>query len=104
MHAIVEAHPVGGTTKLFLWVWLWLLALTGIETFLAYRQYSLNTMLFVLLALSFIKAGLIVAYFMHLRFEKFSLVMTLIPAVLFCMAMMGVLFPDSFRLLQLRPH
>jgi cytochrome c oxidase subunit IV len=95
---------VGGTAKLFLFVWGWLLLLTGIETVLAYQQLNLNTMLFLLLGLSFIKAGLIVAYFMHLRFEKFSLFLTLIPAVLFCMAMMGVLFPDSFRLLNLRPH
>jgi cytochrome c oxidase subunit IV len=103
-HAAVIGSTVGGTTKLFLYVWGWLLVLTGIETFLAYQQLNLNTMLFLLLGLSVIKAGLIIAYFMHLRFEKFSLFITLIPAVLFCMAMMGVLFPDSLRLLHLRPQ
>lgn len=93
-----------GTTKLFSIVWLWLLALTGIEVFLAYKQVPLHIMLTILIGLSVIKAALIVAYFMHLRFERLSLVLTLVPMLVVCICLFMVFFPDSFRSLYLRAY
>lgn len=86
---------------LYLWVWAGLLGLTIIEIFLSYRNLPVAVMLFVLLGLSFIKAGLIVAYFMHLKFEKRSLTLALIPATMFCIALFFIFFPDSIRLLEM---
>jgi cytochrome c oxidase subunit IV len=40
------------------------------EVFLAYMQTPMMIMLTVLLGLSVIKAALIIAYFMHLKFER----------------------------------
>jgi cytochrome c oxidase subunit IV len=88
----------GGTTKLFSWVWIWLVSITGVEVFLAYEHLPAVTMLLILIGLSVVKAALIMSYFMHLRFEKASLVWTLIPATLFCIAMMTMIFPDGIRL------
>lgn len=88
--------------RLYLTVWGALLGLTAIEIILAYMHLSVTVMLVTLLALSFVKAGLIVAYFMHLRFERFSLFLTLVPATLFCIALMAFFFPDSLRILELR--
>ena len=68
-----ESH--GLTSKLTLTVWAWLLILTGIEVFLAYIQFSVHVMLVLLMGLSLVKAALIMAYFMHLRFEKRTLVL-----------------------------
>jgi cytochrome c oxidase subunit IV len=59
-------------------------------------------MLFLLMALSFVKAGLIVAYFMHLRFERRSLGLSLMPSVLAVIALLFVFFPDGVRALELR--
>jgi cytochrome c oxidase subunit IV len=60
-------------------------------------------MLGLLVTLSVIKAGMIMSYFMHLKFEKIQLVLWLIPATIFCICMMLIFFfPDSFRLLQMR--
>jgi len=101
-----EAHAethVEGTTKLFLVVWIGLLVLTGIEVFLAYIQTPLAIMLIVLMGLSLIKAALIIAYFMHLKFERFSLFMVLFPMLIFCIMMLFVWMPDAQRALQLRP-
>jgi cytochrome c oxidase subunit IV len=56
----------------------------------------------VLMALSIVKAGLIMAYFMHLRFEKPVLVWTLIPSLVVVISLLFVFFPDSLRLLELR--
>ncbi|HZS52535.1 MAG TPA: cytochrome C oxidase subunit IV family protein [Bryobacterales bacterium] len=102
MDATVE-HAHSGNRLYFL-VWFWLLALTLLEVFLAYRQLPLMTMLFLLMGLSLIKAALIIAYFMHLRFEKRSLALTLIPPLVICVILLMVFFfPDSLRLLELRP-
>jgi cytochrome c oxidase subunit 4 len=88
----------GGTTKLFMWVWVWLVIITGVEVYLAYEHLNPTTMLLLLIGMSVVKAGLIMSYFMHLRFEKASLVWTLVPAVIFCIAMMTIIFPDGERL------
>jgi cytochrome c oxidase subunit 4 len=56
------------------------------------------------MGLSILKAGLIMAYFMHLRFERIGLVLLLIPVTIFCIGMMTVVFPDSVRLLNFRLH
>lgn len=89
--------------RLYLIVWSGLLILTVVEVVLAYQSLSVALMLGLLLMLSFGKTGLIVAYFMHLRWERRSLVLTIIPALAFCIAMMFIIFPDGLRLLELRP-
>ncbi len=53
----------------FFWVWGALLVMTGIEVFLAYQNMEPVRMLSILMGLSIIKAALIIAYFMHMKFE-----------------------------------
>ena len=96
------AHSAMGN-RLVLTVWTWLVLITFVEVFLAYIKLGLTTMLTLLLAFSLVKAALIIAYFMHLRFEKRSLVWTLIPAMVVTICLLSVFFPDSLRLLELRP-
>ncbi len=100
-HAHVEEH-FAGSNKLFISIWVWLVALTLVEIFLAYKPMPIHLMLIVLLGLSIIKAALIVAYFMHLKFERLSLVLTLIPMLVVCILLLFVFFPDSFRSAGLR--
>jgi len=96
-----ESH--GLSSKLTLTVWGWLLVLTGVEVFLAYIQFPVGTMLVMLMGLSLIKAALIMAYFMHLRFEKRTLVLTIVPALVVVVSTLAVFFPDSIRLLHMKP-
>jgi cytochrome c oxidase subunit 4 len=91
-----------GSNRLFLSVWAVLLLLTGVEVYLGYIHLSVGLMLVLLMGLSLVKAGLIIAYFMHLRFERFSLVLTLIPMWVIVTLLLLMFFPDSFRLLELR--
>jgi cytochrome c oxidase subunit 4 len=103
----VEAAPAedihfAGSNKLFLFVWLWLLLLTAFEVFLGYIHLSVILMLVILMGASIIKAALIVAYFMHLRFERLNLILTIVPAVVICICLLLVFFPDSFRAKGLR--
>jgi len=97
-----HAHAEG-TTRVFLIVWFWLLALTGIEVFLGYKALELKLMLVLLLGLSVIKAALIIAYFMHLKFEKLSLFLTLFPMLIFCVVLMLIFLGDATRIPNMRP-
>src|SRR3989440_8922976 len=100
-HADTQEH-FAGSNKLFISIWTWLLLLTGFEVFLGYIQLPVIYMLVILMGASIIKAALIVAYFMHLRFERLNLILTIIPALVICICLLLVFFPDSFRSNKLR--
>ena len=92
-----------GTIKSFSVVWIILLVLTGVEVLLAYKQVDPVIMLVALIGLSVVKAAMIIAYFMHLKFERFSLFLTLFPMLILCILLMFISMPDSQRLLNMRP-
>jgi cytochrome c oxidase subunit IV len=93
----------GATTGTFTKIWFVLLALTGIEVYLCYIQLPTVTMLTLLVGLSVIKAALIIGYFMHLKFERFSLFLTLFPMLIFCILLMLIFLGDATRIPNMRP-
>src|SRR5664279_5040931 len=93
-----EMPHVGASISTFAKVWVALLVMTGIEVLLAYEQVPTMIMLTVLLGLSIIKAALIIAYFMHLKFEKLSLFLTLFPMLIFCIILMLIFLGDAYRI------
>jgi cytochrome c oxidase subunit 4 len=102
MSAHASEHEHVGSTKLFIIVWFALLGLTVFEVTLAYLDINKTVMVIVLMGGSIIKAALIMAYFMHLRFERLTLVLTLVPAMVICLSLLAIFFPDSLRLHDLR--
>ena len=103
MSAHAEEHAEHGS-GLYMKVWFALIALTLLEVFLAYKGMAVLIMLTILMGLSIVKSALIIAYFMHLKFERFSLFLTLIPMCVLCLILGGVFFPDSIRALEFRVH
>jgi len=99
-HSVEHAH-VGGTTRTFLLVWFWLLAFTGLEVFLGYKQLELRLMIVLLMGISIAKAALIISYFMHLKYERRSLALTLMPALVMVIVLMFMVFPDSLQVLRM---
>ena len=91
----------GAGTRLYLTVWGGLLGLTLLEVVLAYQNLPVGMMLAILMSLSTVKAGLIVAYFMHLRFERLNLVLALVPTLIVVICLLFMFFPDSFRITAL---
>ena len=99
--AEAAAHHDEGKGQYF-WVWAALLVITAIEIVLAYKQVlDPPHMLAVLMILSVVKAALIIAYFMHLKFEMGRMKVVLMTAVCACLALMCVFFPDTLRVLHL---
>ncbi len=105
-YALPEDPPyTDAHLPLFNKIWIGLLVLTAIEVVLAYVQIAgLLVMLAILLLLSLVKAGMIMSTFMHLQFDnKLLALIVVIPAVACILIMCGYFFPDSFRLVDLRP-
>jgi cytochrome c oxidase subunit 4 len=102
-HTEEVEHITGATTLTFAKIWIVLLVLTGVEIFLAYEQLPTLIMLTILVGLSVIKAALIIAYFMHLKFERLSLFLTLFPMLIFCILLMLIFLGDATRLPVMRP-
>ena len=101
---IVDAHAEqhGGSNRENVVIWGVLLGLTAIEVLLAYVQLRPVLMLIILMGLSIIKAALIVGYFMHLKFERFSFVLTVVPILVVLLCLFSTFFPDSRRVRELR--
>jgi cytochrome c oxidase subunit 4 len=102
-HLEQAEHAHAGGNKENVIIWGGLLGLTAVEVFLAYIQINPVLMLIILMLLSVVKAALIVAYFMHLRFERLSLVLTIVPTLVVLFCLFAIFFPDSNRAHRLRP-
>jgi cytochrome c oxidase subunit IV len=97
-----EIAHAGASIGTFAKVWIALLVLTGAEVLLAYEQVPTMIMLTVLVGLSIVKAALIIAYFMHLKFERLSLFLTLFPMLIFCIVLMLIFLGDASRIPSMR--
>ncbi len=85
----------------FFWVWGALLLMTGIEVWLAYQNMELIRMLTILMGLSLIKAGLIIGYFMHLKYEVSTMKWLTMCSLVICLSLMCIFLPDALRIVQL---
>jgi caa(3)-type oxidase subunit IV len=87
---------------LFFYVWAALLVMTAIEVYLTYQNLPPVKMLTILLGLSFVKAALIIGYFMHLKYELNIMKLATICSVVGCLIIMTIFFfPDAVRILQI---
>jgi cytochrome c oxidase subunit 4 len=106
--SIAEAEAAhgehGGSNRENVIIWGGLLALTAVEVVLAYVHLPTTLMLIILMGLSIIKAALIVAYFMHLKFERLSFVLTIVPVLVVLLCLFATFFPDSNRINTHRSH
>jgi caa(3)-type oxidase subunit IV len=85
----------------YIMIWIVLLALTVIEVAVAYFPKYLSNVeeiititIVLLIGMALVKAGLVAAYFMHLKFEQKNFVMIVsFPLVLACVLVI-LLLPD----------
>jgi len=85
--------------KPFVGVWFAVIAVNLIELLIAMKLRDNTKVLFaILMPLALVAAGLVMAFFMHLKYERRSLILSLIPALIFVLFMTIEMFPDSARL------
>jgi cytochrome c oxidase subunit 4 len=84
--------------RTYVWVWVGLLILTGMTVSMAGMNLGRLSILIVL-AIAAIKSGLVLSYFMHLKYETGLLFKLMIPIVLAVLTIfIGLTFTDiAFR-------
>ena len=75
-------------------IFWWLLALTIIEVAVAIPDYATVLKAILLIGLACAKAILVANYFMHLKFEKRTLVAIVVTPFLICVLLVLALMPD----------
>lgn len=104
-HVQPQGEQVGAVhapIRTYLTVWGWLFILSAIAYFVDIVHLTgwLKAVLLIILAL--MKAGLIMAFFMHLRFERLNLIYAIIAPFIFLVAMLVGLVPDGISVLLRR--
>ena len=94
--------PSGGITT-YIVVYIAILALSAAQIAIAYQHIDGSQMLLRMLSVAIVQAGLAIMFFMHMKSEKRSLALFLLPATIFVLVMMNVIWSDSFRLLTMHP-
>src|SRR6059036_904704 len=79
-------------------VWFWLLVITLLELGAVLVHLPHTLLVISLLIMALMKAALIIAYFMHLRYEKLSLAYAVVTPMFFrAIVLFAFLGPDAKR-------
>src|SRR5262245_46419292 len=76
-------------------IFYWLAALTAIEVGVTFLPLTKLAQGAILVVLAFSKAALVALYFMHLKFERRTMLLVAVTPVLLCVFLMFMLIPDG---------
>lgn len=79
-------------------VFLWLGALTLLEVGVTYLGLGRGTLIAILSVLAVAKAGLVALYFMHLKFERSSLILFVTTPLVCVLLLIAVVAVDALRI------
>ena len=79
----------------YIGVFIWLAALTVLEVVAVYLPLTRLALAAILVALAFTKASLVALYFMHLKFERRTMLLVAVTPVALCVFLMFMLIPDG---------
>ena len=90
-HANGQQHPI----KLYLVVWGWLFVLSTFSYLVDYFHLHGYLRWFLILLFMMLKAGLIVAFFMHMKWERLALIYAILLPPIFVMVFVGIMVSES---------
>lgn len=91
-----------GGYRIYAITWFWLLVITILEVGVVLMRFPRVALAVLLVTMALMKAVLIAAYFMHLRFERLNLVYTVATPLLLGVILFCALVPDALNALRLR--
>ena len=92
------------STANYLKIFYILLALTIVEVTIVYLHLPKLLLVGLLMILAVWKAALVAMHFMHLKFERMSFILTVVPVLVVLLCLFYIFFPDSTRVDKLRSH
>jgi cytochrome c oxidase subunit 4 len=75
-------------------IFYWLAALTAIELAVTFLPLTKLAQGAILVVLAFTKAALVALYFMHLKFERRTMLLVAVTPVILCVFLMFMLVPE----------
>jgi cytochrome c oxidase subunit IV len=76
-------------------VFIWLAVLTAVEVVAVYMPLTRLALAAILVILAFTKAALVALYFMHLKFERRTMLLVALTPIILCVFLMFMLIPDG---------
>ena len=96
-----RAHA--GGYKVYLTTWIWLLVITMLEIGIVLVRVPKTLLVISLIILALMKAALIMAYFMHLRYERLNLIYAVVTPMFFlAIVLFSMLGPDALHVFRSR--
>jgi cytochrome c oxidase subunit IV len=89
--------------QIYIIVWLLLFVISAMSYFVDY--FEVKPLVFkrlLITAFALIKAGIIVAYFMHMKFERMSIVLAILLPPLLLLGMISIFLPEGIYVSGLR--
>ena len=86
-----QQHPI----KIYLWIWFLLFVLSAMSYMVDYLQFQGMLRWSLILIFMVLKAGLIVAIFMHMMWERLSLVYAILVPPLCLLVLVGLMAAES---------
>lgn len=93
-----QIHPIG----VYLRIWGLLFVLSALSYFVDFFEVEIMLKRFLITVSALLKAGLIVSYFMHMRFERLSLVYAILLPPLLLLALVGIMTSEGAYVTMLR--
>ena len=84
--------------KTYIKVWVWLLFITLAGFIISPLQLPGSVHTFLIIMVSLMKAGLIVAFFMHLKFERIGLIYSILLPLILLIALIAALLHEGTTL------
>jgi cytochrome c oxidase subunit 4 len=101
---VAGQHAAGhGGDGMYYRTWAWLLVITVLEVAMALLHVPRVLLITMLMVMSFLKAILIMATFMHLRFERIQFIYTVVVPLFFGALLFFALVPDALNNLTREP-
>jgi len=91
----VEEGHLAGDYKVYVVTWGWLLVLTILEVGIVLAHVPKVPLIVSLVILALMKATLIIAYFMHLRYERLSFIYAVVVPLFLGLILFSGVAPDA---------
>ncbi|MFZ3212816.1 MAG: cytochrome C oxidase subunit IV family protein [Terriglobales bacterium] len=96
------SKDLGGSIAKNFVIYVCLLLIAGLQFVVAYQHIDPAQMFLRMFLLAIVEAGLAVMFFMHMWMERRNFFVTVAIGLFFVLAMMNMIWSDSFRLLHFR--
>lgn len=91
-----------GGYRIYVLTWFWLLMITMLEVGFVLVHPIKVLLAVVLVTLSLMKATLIIAFFMHLKYERLNFIYAVVSPLFLGVILFFALVPDALNVLHLR--